>query len=76
MAYIKSWADALANLLIEQGGFPAREMWLLRQLNVRQPSSEKPMGAFLYSHHNFGIIHLTDWAFDIQLVRPATWQKH
>jgi hypothetical protein len=24
MAYIKSWADALANLLIEQGGFPAR----------------------------------------------------
>jgi hypothetical protein len=45
---IKSWADALANLLIEQGGFPGREMWPLRQPNERQPSSEKPMeGVFI-----------------------------
>jgi hypothetical protein len=32
---IKSWADTLANLLIEQGGFPGREMWPKRQPNKR-----------------------------------------
>jgi hypothetical protein len=47
-AYIKSWADALANLLIEQGGVPEREMWPKRQQNVRQPSSGITEGGFTY----------------------------
>jgi hypothetical protein len=49
-SYIKSWADALANLLIEQGGFPEREMWPERQLNERQPSSAKTEGGFYHDH--------------------------
>ena len=70
VANIKSWADALANLLIEQGGFPEREMRPKRQLNERQPFSEKTDGGYFYIHHHiFGLTRLKGSAFDIQLVR-------
>jgi hypothetical protein len=48
-SYIKSGADALANLLNEQGGFPERVMWPKWQLNVRQPSSAKTEGGIFMS---------------------------
>jgi hypothetical protein len=46
---IKSWADALTNLLIEQGGFPKGRCGRKRQTYERQPSSEKTEGGFIMS---------------------------
>ena len=50
--YIKSWADALTNLLIEQGGFPEREMWPKGNYTYVSPPRNKPKEGFFMSKIN------------------------